>query len=58
MDRLFETVQDHEKRINSLEKANLSIGQQIELLAEQMKGMKSNFSEVQQTVVRYCAENN
>ncbi|ALY08051.1 hypothetical protein EauS123_00052 [Exiguobacterium phage vB_EauS-123] len=52
MDRLFETVQDHEKRINSLEKANLSIGHQIELLAEQMKGMKSNFAEVQQTVVQ------
>ena len=52
MDRLYETVQDHEKRINSLEKANLSIGHQIELLAEQMKGMKSNFAEVQQTVVQ------
>ena len=51
MDRLYETVQDHEKRINSLEKANLTIGHQIELLAEQMKGMKSNFAEVQQTVV-------
>lgn len=54
---LRQQIQDHEKRINTLERANLVVGHQVELLSEKVEGMKANFQEVQKTVIEEGEKN-